>query len=1302
MKVFFERIFYYWRQHMYGHIHVLCNMFLKENGIDPQFQIWDALASGAEGKTSAGLATLEKIANRVAMGLPISVAQLCIHKMAVNQDFASITQLENEIENLQKSANASTIVQAAQIFWLAGDTTQALNLVHPLTTQAPANKSAATLVGWIKLSTGDRNSGRWFDMASADSVTASRPVDPFVVYGKAMYFASAMRWQDSIQYLVQLSGLCEFPEVAVERARVYISMGNWELAIESLSEAKGRCVSDCEYHLINAIHCLSQIGDLDTAKTEVSSLCSCIDRFENDNSKFTLNAVQVLTNLSWKDSDIVSRCLSAFGGVVKAHQGDPLVLVEHGNLLLYANKAAQAKEAFQNALVASSESMEALSGLVASHIAMNQLSEGHDQLEFLEAMAGSATSSLPLCTLRAKYSRLQRTDFDIDNLIHAMEHHIEQIQNVFMPQSARPSNDDSQQTYPVDKFIENFIALDLNTFSDALTEAMYQCNTLDRTVGSPRNGPVCDVIARILEYVPGSVPFSYFLAVLAFGEGRYAQATKAIQSVLLSHWGFNASQCHLLLAQVRLQMKQFDEAEQSLSHAVSFDFNIRKSLRYNMISSQLSEARGQYDNAITTLKDVMKTKEYQTSADNEKVDVYLFLARCYKKLEKKNEALATTNEALNQWQGTPDEDRIRLFQASLFSDIGKIREGLDILEAFPPTSPMFTKANKTAAKIYLNKLNDKASYIKCFKNLVSAVQNKGNYVLLGDAMMKVKRFDEAVMCFHQALKTDPQDQTVALHLARAFFIVHDYDNCLQAYNRAIQVGYSNNGNGGPSASSTNIQIEYCKTLIKLKRIEEAREAALDAMQSIDSESGDWESQAASAEFSELLSVIDAKTGDIEQSIDELKEALSIYDRLTQAGRADIPNDSLNELKIKAANLYQKSSELSTERDDKKGAAEALEKALVLDPSSTKILMALGKLRLEQNDQDNCQKICQQLLRIDPNCEEAALMLAEVSQSEGLEDLEEAFTKSPTFYRTLVRFIEKCARAGELSRVPPLFEKSPHQTDVGLNFCRGLYNVFTGNPQKALKLLSSCKNNPEWGLQAMQLIFYIYANPNRKFVWCETKPLATSKDLEAAKKVLSRFDPTVIDVQQHRATLLLSMNTEESIKEALEIYKEEDDNDLSAIIGRCRCFLRLGEQREATKYLNGIIHEEPTHQNSEEFSEAFLMMTYISIKDSQIDEADKYVEKAIELNRSCTKAWEMRAALFEKKKDYPLAADAYKQAWELSSHSQLGIGFKLALNYMRAECPVEAIKVCRIIMDIHPNYPKLKETIFLPCCALLRP
>jgi tetratricopeptide repeat protein 21B len=107
-------------------------------------------------------------------------------------------------------------------------------------------------------------------------------------------------------------------------------------------------------------------------------------------------------------------------------------------------------------------------------------------------------------------------------------------------------------------------------------------------------------------------------------------------------------------------------------------------------------------------------------------------------------------------------------------------------------------------------------------------------------------------------------------------------------------------------------------------------------------------------------------------------------------------------------------------------------------------------------------------------------------------------------------------------------------------------------------------------------------------------------------------------------------------------------------------------------------------------------------ENQLDEADKYVERAVGLDLGCSKAWEIGGQLAERRKDYVAAADAFRRAWTLSGKSDFAVGYKLAVSCMRGADPVEAIKVARFILEKHPGYPKLKETVFLPCCAALRP
>jgi tetratricopeptide repeat protein 21B len=340
---------------------------------------------------------------------------------------------------------------------------------------------------------------------------------------------------------------------------------------------------------------------------------------------------------------------------------------------------------------------------------------------------------------------------------------------------------------------------------------MYECNTLEHTVVNPRNAAICDLITRGLEFAPGSIPFSYFLAVLAFGDGKYGQAIKAIQKVLLSHWGFNASHCHLLLAQIRLYMKQFDDAEAALARAVSYEFGIRSTLCYRVISAELSEARGQYDKAIETLIGVRKITDYVKSTHNEKVNLTLLMARCYHKQHKFEKTLQVLTDGITEWASTGENDRILLFQASVLADSGRIRDGIEILEHFPPTNPHYAKAQRKAAKIYLRKLNDKIAYIRCFRQLVKALPNKANYVLLGDAYQHVNRFQESIECFFSAFQSNPNDKDISIRLARSLFTVHNYTAALSAYTQAISA--SNN--------DLHAQLEYCRALVTLCRLDDA-------------------------------------------------------------------------------------------------------------------------------------------------------------------------------------------------------------------------------------------------------------------------------------------------------------------------------------------------------------------------------------------------------------------------------------------------------------------------------------------------
>lgn len=1279
-KVFIERVYFYWRQSMYGHIHALCQQFQKTQGNDPLYIIWDALAFGAIGKTSTALEVLDKIKNRIASGLAISYAKLWIHNSAKNKDYTSLNEIEKEIEKLVSGANTMAVVQAAQVLWLTGDTETAFQLVHPLTSQSPPNKEATALVGWIKLTEGDTVCNKWFEMAMSD---AGSP-EPTVLYGRALFFAKTNRWQDSLSAFVQLAGICDFPEASLERARIYIQSGSFDLGIEAAQEGSGKYVSDADMLLLQIFQELSQTGNLEGARGSVKTMVNLIQQLEIDNHSYIAKVASFIFALSWSDKSIVGSLLGLFGRFANRNIDNADFLTVYGKLLIANERAQDALEILQSAVVNSPDSVFPGAALVDAYIRLNQMNDAQSQLDFVQTIPSTPDSNLIVQTLIQKISRMNDIPCSIDSLISAMSAHLDSVQQFFIPAFEK-----DEKKLNIDGFMDRIPRLRLSEFSMALDEAMMHCNTLDRTVGDPRNGPVCDVIIRMLDFLPGSVPFSYYLAVLGFGEKRYSQAMKAIQFVLTSRWGFNASQCHLLLAQIKLRLKQFDEVENSINRAVSHDFGIRSTLRYNMIHAQLEEARGHYDEAIKAARGLTKTVEYIQAPSSERINTLLFIAKTQKHAGKMNDAIETINEALTQFSGKSEEGTIKLFQASLFAKMGNINEALMILDTFEIDSQLFTMAKKKAAKIHLNLQKDKNAYIKCFRQLCEASPTKQNKLLLGDALMKVKKFDEAVDYLSDAFEDDTSDTEIAIHLARSLMIVHQYEMACDVYHRAIDI----------SDNDPAIVYEYALSLFKLRRFEDSMNLAKLSLGTIPLEGGEWENQYYYARLSDLLGVIDQKFSDGKDSVEYFNQSLQLYDKLT-ATRNDIPHDKIKMIRKTAVEEFVKAADMHIAEDEIDKAIRRLERASEIEDGSSTALIHLARLYSDTGKIDEAKECCQKILRQDTKCEEAAIILADLTAQESIEELEKTYQENPTFYKTLVRLVELCARSGQLDRVNQHIQNANYE-HAGAVFCRGLYEYYMGFPQRALKLFFQCRNDSEWGINAQVYSFHIYANPSRKFVWCETRPLGSNSELQSAEKILKRLENTGVDTTQLEASLLLSRNTTETITKALEIFQSCNGDDLNITLGKCRCWMRLDQQKDVTRNLNSIIHSVPTTSENACFVEAYLMITQISLKDDSLNEAREYVEKAIELDKSCVKAWEMAAQISEKQKDWASSAFYLEKAWNLTGKNDCNIGYRLCLSYMKAQSPVNAIKVASSVLSRHPNYPKIKEQILIPCCDLIR-
>ena len=72
-------------------------------------------------------------------------------------------------------------------------------------------------------------------------------------------------------------------------------------------------------------------------------------------------------------------------------------------------------------------------------------------------------------------------------------------------------------------------------------------------------------------------------------------------------------------------------------------------------------------------------------------------------------------DAINEFQGTPEEVRITISNADLALARNDIEGALAMLRGIQPDQPYFVQAREKMANIYLNHRKDKRLYASCYR-----------------------------------------------------------------------------------------------------------------------------------------------------------------------------------------------------------------------------------------------------------------------------------------------------------------------------------------------------------------------------------------------------------------------------------------------------------------------------------------------------------------------------------------------------------------------------------------------------------
>eukprot|EP00798_Chlamydomonas_sp_ICE-L_P019308 gene19309-25961_t len=827
---------------------------------------------------------------------------------------------------------------------------------------------------------------------------------------------------------------------------------------------------------------------------------------------------------------------------------------------------------------------------------------------------------------------------------------------------------------------------------------------------------------------------------------------------------------HLLICNVYVYQDKPQLAMSALDQAVSSNFAVRETPMYHIVNAKVLMASDKLDDARKVLESAMNLPGVRVALNptqrarlqrstsepslHERATVYLLLVEVLCKLSKLPdvpEAKKYITDAIREFEGTSEEVRVTVADSEMAIARGDVEGALKKLRRIPDTSPHFTKARMAMADIYLKHRKDKLSYVKCYLDLVDRNGDYDSYCMLGEAFMQIQECEKAVKSFESALEFAPRDSELVA-IAGVVVITHNYQRAIDYFNKATYMprsnwslqleqqwqaatGVLNKSNwalhlelanllmrlkqwqaatGVLNKSNWALQLELANLLMRLKQWQAATGVLNKCMERERDNPNSSENLTIDVEAWNTMARVYKGMMNLESYVEACGRALELQKQLLVKLRGELP-ETLQQEREKTANIcFGLAQYYEGERKFDK-AMELYNEALRHCETHAQSLLALAKLQLV------CQQQCVQLLKHDPNNEEASIMLAELmfhkeNYETAIYHFQQLLERSPNHYGALSNLILLLRRAGRLEDVPKHFSNAEAASpkaimEPGYHYCKGLHQRYINNPRESLKELNMARKDSKWGGQAIMHMVEIYLNPDNDCVWEEKENAETEESraaLATARNLMGQMRSQ--DTQSLRYRVLecyAQMSTKDfgQVEAALSRLLDmanQDPNNVPVLLAMATGFMILKQTPKARNQLKRVQKIQYKSVEADEFERSWLLLADIHIQGGKFDLAQDLCKKCLKYNKSCAKAWEYMGAIMEREQAYKDAAEHYEAAWKHENQASAVVGYKLAFNYLKAKRFVEAIDVCHKVIKAFPDYPKIRKDILEKARMGLKP
>ncbi|XP_054537681.1 tetratricopeptide repeat protein 21A isoform X15 [Pan troglodytes] len=1226
-------IIYYSQEKYFHHVQQAAAVGLEKFSNDPVLKFFKAYGVLKEEHIQDAISDLESIRHHPDVSLCSTMALIYAHKRCEIIDREAIQELEYSLKEIRKTVSGTALYYAGLFLWLIGRHDKAKEYIDRMLKISRGFREAYVLRGWVDLTSDKPHTAKKAIEYLEQGIQDTK--DVLGLMGKAMYFMMQQNYSEALEVVNQITVTSgSFLPALVLKMQLFLARQDWEQTVEMGHRILEKDESNIDACQILTVHELAREGNMTTATNHVRNLIKALETREPENPSLHLKKIIVVSRLCGSHQVILGLVCSFIERTFMATPSYVHVATELGYLFILKNQVKEALLWYSEAMKLDKDGMAGLTGIILCHILEGHLEEAEYRLEFLKEVQKSLGKSEVLIFLQALLmSRKHKGEEETTALLkEAVELHFSSMQGI-----------------PLGS--EYFEKLDPYFLVCIAKEYLLFCPKQPRLPGqivSPLLKQVAVILNPVVKAAPALIDPLYLMAQVRYYSGELENAQSILQRCLeLDPASVDA---HLLMCQIYLAQGNFGMCFHCLELGVSHNFQVRDHPLYHLIKARALNKAGDYPEAIKTLKMVIKLPALKKEEGrkflrpsvqpSQRASILLELVEALRLNGELHEATKVMQDTINEFGGTPEENRITIANVDLVLSKGNVDVALNMLRNILPKQSCYMEAREKMANIYLQTLRDRRLYIRCYRELCEHLPGPHTSLLLGDALMSILEPEKALEVYDEAYRRNPHDASLASRIGQAYVKAHQYTEALDLQSRILK----------------RVPLEQPEMIPSQKQL-----AASICIQFAEHYLAEKEYDKAVRSYKDVFSYLPTDN----------KVMLELAQLYLLQGHLDLCEQHCAIL-LQTEQNHETASVLMADlmfRKQKHEAAinlyhQVLEKA----PDN---FLVLNKLI--------------DLLRRSGKLEDIPAFFELAKKVSSRVPLEPGFNYCRGIY---------CWHIGQPNEALKFLNKARKDSTWGQSAIYHMVQICL-NPDNEVVGGEAFEN------QGAESKSNTCSYMEKKEL--EQQGVSTAEKLLREFYPHSDSSQTQLRLLQGLCRLATreKANMEAALGSFIQIAQVEKDS-VPALLALAQAYVFLKQIPKARMQLKRLAKTPWVLSEAEDLEKSWLLLADIYCQGSKFDLALELLRRCVQYNKSCYKAYEYMGFIMEKEQSYKDAVTNYKLAWKYSHHANPAIGFKLAFNYLKDKKFVEAIEICNDVLREHPDYPKIREEILEKARRSLRP